>query len=88
MNTRQFDFVFKVVIIGDSFVGKTTMLQNYIGNKEVGVQRHLAEKNFYRNGHRVKLQIFDTMGTVLYFFCSGFTDFRRVKLYCNVVMID
>lgn len=60
---RLFDF--KVVITGDSFVGKTTMLKKYLGVSDLDKKdyvRHTVKKD----GEDVVLQIYDTMGQERY----------------------
>lgn len=59
---RSYDF--KVVIVGDSFVGKTTLLKKYIGVSDLRTDcvRHTVHKD----GGNVVLQIYDTMGQERY----------------------
>lgn len=59
MQTRGRDF--KLVVIGDSFIGKTTMLKKYIGKFDIGRQPFVT-KETERNGEKILLQIHDTMG--------------------------
>ncbi|XP_044851656.1 ras-related protein Rab-3D-like isoform X1 [Mauremys mutica] len=54
---KKFDYMFKLVIIGNSSVGKTSFLFRY-ANDCVGIDFKL--KTVYWNEKRVKLQIWDT----------------------------
>lgn len=74
MNAKDADFVFKVVIIGDSNVGKTTLLKKYIGEQRLGedfgksvinnhtLRQPIVKKKVERNSVKVSLEIHDTMG--------------------------
>lgn len=71
MNPKNIDFVFKVVIIGDSRVGKTTLLKNYIGengvNNDFGrsngnMKQPYLQKTVDLGCHTVCMEIHDTMG--------------------------
>lgn len=59
MQTRGTDI--KLVVIGDSFIGKTTMLKKYIGKFDIGRQPFVT-KEIERGGEKILLQIHDTMG--------------------------
>ncbi len=65
------DFIFKIVIIGDSGVGKSNLLSRYTLNEfhqdskaTVGVE--LQSKVYKINEHTVKLQLWDTAGQERY----------------------
>ncbi|KAH3707747.1 uncharacterized protein LOC127858325 isoform X1 [Dreissena polymorpha] len=75
MNTTEYNYVFKCVIIGDCHVGKTALLRRMLGDDFLPKpapmrtspisQRHLqcVDKIFTTSeGDRVKLQVYDTMG--------------------------
>ena len=64
---QQYDHLFKVLIIGDSAVGKTSLMNRFAENmfvatyiSTIGVDFKL--KNIVVDGQRVKLQIWDTAG--------------------------
>ena len=68
---EDFDLLFKVIIIGDSGVGKTNILSRYIRNyfsfdtrSTVGVE--FGAKKIEVNGFKVKNQIWDTAGQERY----------------------
>nr|XP_034978599.1 ras-related protein Rab-3B isoform X2 [Zootoca vivipara] len=64
---QNFDYMFKLLIIGNSSVGKTSFLFRYADDtftpafvSTVGID--FKVKTVYRNDKRVKLQIWDTAG--------------------------
>ena len=66
-----YDLIFKLVLIGDSGVGKTNILSRYINNEfslatqsTVGVE--FGSKILKKNGKSIKLQIWDTAGQERY----------------------
>ncbi|KAK0135224.1 Ras-related protein Rab-3D [Merluccius polli] len=68
---QNFDYMFKLLIIGNSSVGKTSFLFRYADNSftsafvsTVGID--FKVKTIYRNDKRVKLQIWDTAGQERY----------------------
>uniref|UniRef100_A0A8C4I011 small monomeric GTPase n=1 Tax=Dicentrarchus labrax TaxID=13489 RepID=A0A8C4I011_DICLA len=68
---QNFDFMFKLLIIGNSSVGKTSFLFRYADDSftsafvsTVGID--FKVKTIYRNDKRVKLQIWDTAGQERY----------------------
>uniref|UniRef100_A0A4W5KK21 small monomeric GTPase n=1 Tax=Hucho hucho TaxID=62062 RepID=A0A4W5KK21_9TELE len=67
----NFDYMFKLLIIGNSSVGKTSFLFRYADDSfsnsfvsTVGID--FKVKTVYRNDKRVKLQIWDTAGQERY----------------------
>uniref|UniRef100_A0A4W5MKZ1 small monomeric GTPase n=1 Tax=Hucho hucho TaxID=62062 RepID=A0A4W5MKZ1_9TELE len=68
---QNFDYMFKLLIIGNSSVGKTSLLFRYADDSftsafvsTVGID--FKVKTVYRNEKRVKLQIWDTAGQERY----------------------
>ena len=71
MEDDNYEMMFKVVIIGDSAVGKTNIMTKYLKNEfhedskaTVGVE--FGSKTFTINGHTIKAQIWDTAGQERY----------------------
>ena len=67
MNTESYEFMFKVVLVGDMSVGKTNIIAKYLKNDfsedyktTIGVEFH--SKIAKVEGHVVKAQIWDTCG--------------------------
>lgn len=63
----DFDLIFKIVIVGDSGVGKTNLISRYLKNQfkqdskaTVGVE--FGEKTLTLNNLKIKAQIWDTAG--------------------------
>ncbi|KAI5147887.1 Ras-Related Protein Rab-3A [Manis pentadactyla] len=68
---QNFDYMFKILIIGNSSVGKTSFLFRYADDSftpafvsTVGID--FKVKTIYRNDKRIKLQIWDTAGQERY----------------------
>ena len=68
---ENYDILFKIVLIGDSFVGKTNIMSKYLKNEfhedskaTVGVE--FGAKKFDIEGKSVKAQIWDTAGQERY----------------------
>ena len=69
---KDYNYLFKTLILGDSFVGKTNMLKRFLHNEfdtntkeTVGVE--FGSKNFIMDGNDiVKAQIWDTAGQERY----------------------
>ncbi|KAL4231378.1 Calcium release activated channel regulator [Mactra antiquata] len=59
MNGPKTDY--KVVIIGNSHVGKTTLLKKFIGKMDLGRESYV-QKTVESHGRHINLQIHDTMG--------------------------
>ena len=71
MSEEEYDMLFKIVLIGDSFVGKTNILNKYLKNTfnpdskaTVGVE--FGSKSFNINDKTIKAQIWDTAGQERY----------------------
>ena len=71
MEDENYEMMFKVVLVGDSFVGKTNIMSKYLKNEfhedskaTVGVE--FGSKQFTIDGHTVKSQIWDTAGQERY----------------------
>jgi Ras-related protein Rab-11A len=71
LDDDNYDLIFKIVLIGDSGVGKTNILSRYINNEfslatqsTVGVE--FGSKIIKKNGKVIKLQIWDTAGQERY----------------------
>ena len=67
MDTESYEFMFKVVLVGDMSVGKTNIIAKYLKNDfsedyktTIGVEFH--SKIAKVEGHVVKAQIWDTCG--------------------------
>lgn len=70
-DSDDYDMIFKVVLIGDSGVGKSNILLRYLKNEfsfeskaTVGVE--FSSKKFELGGYTVKAQIWDTAGQERY----------------------
>ena len=71
MDDDNYELMVKVVIVGDSWVGKTNIMSKYLKNEfhedskaTVGVE--FGSKQFNIQGHQVKAQIWDTAGQERY----------------------
>ena len=71
MEEESYDLIFKLVLIGDSGVGKTNILSRYISNEfslasqpTVGVE--FGSKIIKKHDKSIKLQIWDTAGQERY----------------------
>ena len=71
LDDENYDLIFKIVLIGDSGVGKTNILSRYFNNEfslatqsTVGVE--FGSKIIKKNGKVIKLQIWDTAGQERY----------------------
>ena len=71
MEEENYEMMFKVVLVGDSSVGKTNIMSKYLKNEfhedskaTVGVE--FGAKQFKIEGHTVKAQIWDTAGQERY----------------------
>ena len=64
---NTYDFIYKIVLVGDSFVGKTNIMNRNVKNefdinssRTVGIE--FGIKLFDIKGHSIKAQIWDTSG--------------------------
>ena len=71
MAENEFDVLFKIILVGDSGVGKTNILNRYTKNEfnfdsktTIGVE--FGSKIFSVRDHSVKIQIWDTAGQERY----------------------
>jgi len=71
MDEEAYEMMVKVVLVGDSFVGKTNIMSKYLKNEfhddskaTVGVE--FGAKYFKVQGHAIKAQIWDTAGQERY----------------------
>uniref|UniRef100_A0A2K6F864 Ras-related protein Rab-25 n=1 Tax=Propithecus coquereli TaxID=379532 RepID=A0A2K6F864_PROCO len=66
MGTRddEYDYLFKVVLIGDSGVGKSNLLSRFTRNDTIGVE--FATRSIQVDGKTIKAQIWDTAGQERY----------------------
>ena len=71
MEEDNYEMMFKVVLVGDSFVGKTNIMSKYLKNifqadskATVGVE--FGSKQFNIEGHSINAQIWDTAGQERY----------------------
>ena len=71
MDKEKYDLLFKLILIGDSSVGKSNILSKYLKNEfdenskaTVGVE--FGTKNILINGKKIKIQIWDTAGEERY----------------------
>ncbi|KAF7724659.1 Ras- protein ypt3 [Apophysomyces ossiformis] len=72
----EYDYLFKLVLIGDSGVGKSNLLSRFTTNEfnlesksTIGVE--FATKNIEINNHTIKAQIWDTSGQERYRAITG-----------------
>lgn len=68
---RNNQFIFKVILIGDSSTGKTSMIQRFINNTFEDKHLNTIGVDFFMRAcdiekHHIKLQIWDTAGTEKY----------------------
>ena len=71
MKKESYDLLFKLILIGDSCVGKSNILSKYLKNEfdpnsraTVGVE--FGTKNILINNKKIKIQIWDTAGEERY----------------------
>ena len=76
MAEEEYEMMVKVILIGDSAVGKTNIMSKYLKNlfiedskATVGVE--FGSKLFTINGHNIKAQIWDTAGQEKYKAITG-----------------
>ena len=70
-DSQEYDFLFKIVLIGDTCVGKSQLLSRFAKNEfnleskaTIGVE--FATKTIYNNNQSIKAQIWDTAGQERY----------------------
>ena len=71
MEKEDYEIIFKVVLAGDQYVGKTNILSKYLKNEFDGNSKPTCgvgygEKDFNIEGHTIKAKIWDTAGTEKY----------------------
>ena len=73
---EEYDMMIKVILIGDSGVGKTNIMSKFLKNQfmenskaTVGVE--FGSKLFNHEGHKIKAQIWDTAGQEKYKAITG-----------------
>mgnify|MGYP002626623546 CR=1 FL=1 len=73
---EEYEMMIKVILIGDSGVGKTNIMSKYLKNQfmenskaTVGVE--FGSKLFNHEGHKIKAQIWDTAGQEKYKAITG-----------------
>ena len=81
MEEEQYDYLFKIVLVGESGVGKTNLLSRFSRNEfnleskaTIGVE--FDTKRIEHEGEIIKAQIWDTAGQERY-------RFRHVTLPCT-----
>ena len=88
---QEFDYCFKVILLGEFKVGKTSLLFRYTEDSfnnslksTVGVDFRM--KTFYRNDKQVKLQIWDTGGSERFKsqVCSFYRGVKGVLLVYDI----
>jgi small GTP-binding protein len=62
----MFDYFFKTIIIGNSGVGKSTILTGYSQQPEPTIGIDLITQNIIWNGNTIKMHIWDTSGNTNY----------------------
>ena len=67
MEEDGYDILFKIILVGDTSVGKTNIINKYIKNEfhedfcaTIGVE--FSHKQFIVDNHKIKAQIWDTAG--------------------------
>lgn len=84
MNKNKINYIFKIALIGDSMVGKSSIIkilnknEDIIYTRTIGVDLHLYETTI--NNKMVQLHIYDTSGE------SCFEDVKKIY-YNNMDMI-
>ena len=71
MEDDGYDVLFKIILVGDTSVGKTNIINKYIKNEfkedfyaTIGVE--FSHKQFIVDNHKIKAQIWDTAGQERY----------------------
>ena len=102
MSTRadeEYDYLFKVVLIGDSGVGKSNLLSRFTRNEfnlesksTIGVE--FATKSIQTEGKTIKAHIWDTAGqeryraitSAYYRWVRGFYNFNRLFMLHDIFL--
>ena len=71
MENKEYDLLFKLILIGDSCVGKSNILLKYLKNQfnensKTTIVVEFGTKNIIINNKRIKIQIWDTAGQERY----------------------
>jgi Ras-related protein Rab-11A len=71
MDKESYEFLFKLILIGDSSVGKSNILLQYLkgqfdANSKATVGVEFGTKNIEINNKKIKIQIWDTAGQERY----------------------
>ena len=91
---QNFDYMFKLLIIGNSSVGKTSFLFRYADDSftsafvsTVGID--FKVKTVFRNEKRIKLQIWDTGGFNLLFvrMIQSTVHLFKIVVYINICIL-
>ena len=71
MEEDGYDILFKIILVGDTSVGKTNIISKYLKNlfqedfsATIGVE--FSHKQFLIDNHKIKAQIWDTAGQERY----------------------
>lgn len=91
---EEYDYLFKIVLIGDSGVGKSNLLSRFTRNEfnlesksTIGVE--FATKSIVAEGKTIKAQIWDTAGQERYrAITSAYVPFCLLINCCCYVMMD
>lgn len=94
---EDYDYLFKVVLIGDSGVGKTNLLSRFSRNEfslesrsTIGVE--FATRSIRVDDKVIKAQVWDTAGQERYMFltnfCFLFNLYRNQIIKSNNLMLD
>lgn len=88
---EEYDYLFKVVLIGDSGVGKSNLLSRFTRNEfnlesksTIGVE--FATKSIQTEGKTIKAQIWDTAGQERYRAITS--AYYRCVMYLIVLVFD
>lgn len=78
-----YDYLFKIVLIGDSAVGKSNLLSRYTKNEfhlgskaTIGVE--LAQKTIEVEDKNIRAQIWDTAGKLYFRYWKTFLKFLKI----------
>eukprot|EP00942_MAST-04A_sp_MAST-4A-sp1_P005823 g5823.t1 len=90
-NSSDFEYLYKVILIGNASVGKTFVLSRYVSGScperqpaTVGVEIAVKHGKL-KNGDRVKCQIWDTAGQERY---NAITKMHYRRAHAAIVMYD